>query len=101
MYRDFAGATLDVVDGAEEEQDLLERDIEEVFNHFVESVARARNMDVALVRTLADGSTMTGSRALDVGLVDTICGIEEARRYVEEKIGENDVLCDSECLLTF
>ena len=84
-----------------EEQSLLERDIDLVFTHFVEMVASARHMEVSAVRALADGSTMTGARALDAGLVDVIGGIEEARVAIEKEIGVSAVLCEPDSVPLF
>lgn len=77
-----------------EEKSLIERDINEIFEHFVSVVATARHLDINKVRALADGSTMTGRRAKEEGLIDAIGGIEEARQSIEQKIGEPAVLCE-------
>ncbi len=84
-----------------DEKIILERDIEMVFTHFVEMVARGRNMDVAVVRALADGSTMTGARALESGLIDALGGMEDARLYIEGEIGEEAVLCEPDSVSLF
>ena len=84
-----------------EEKSLIERDIQEIFEQFVATVATARHLDIEKVRALADGSTMTGKRAKEEGLVDTIGGLEEARAYLKESMNEEPVFCepDSETFL--
>lgn len=84
-----------------EEKSLIERDIKEIFEHFVSVVAVARHLDIEKVRALADGSTMTGKRAKEEGLIDAIGGFEEAKEYLRDKIDEEPVFCapDSETFL--
>lgn len=77
-----------------EEKLLIERDIKEIFEQFIAVVATSRHLDIEKVRTLADGSTMTGKRAENEGLVDAIGGLEEARVYLNEQIGEDAVFCE-------
>lgn len=78
----------------QDEKALLERDINEVFENFITAVSLGRQMTIEKVRALADGSSMTGIRAKQAGLIDAIGGIEEARIYIETKIGVPAVLCD-------
>ncbi|OGZ06121.1 MAG: hypothetical protein A2845_01750 [Candidatus Lloydbacteria bacterium RIFCSPHIGHO2_01_FULL_49_22] len=77
-----------------DEKALLERDINEVFENFITAVSLGRQMTIERVRSLADGSSMTGIRAKQEGLIDAIGGIEEARIYIENKIGVPAVLCE-------
>lgn len=77
-----------------DEKELLEEGIADVYEHFLSSVAMLRNMDIEKVRAHADGSTFAGVKAKERGLIDAIGGIEEARAYVEEQIGEEAVLCE-------
>jgi len=63
----------------EEERTLLEADLKLVHDEFVGMVAKYREMDKAAVEALADGSSMPGARALEVGLIDALGGREEAR----------------------
>ncbi len=55
-----------------EERELLEGIINQMYDQFVEDVARGRNMDEKRVRELADGRIYTGQQALDNGLIDEI-----------------------------
>ena len=61
-----------------EERALFERDLTIVHDHFIDLVATYRNLDREAVVALADGSTMTGSRAVEVGLIDAVGGRTEA-----------------------
>lgn len=77
-----------------EEKILLEEGINEVFVHFVEVVARARNLDIAKVMKMADGRTMTGERAKEEGLIDEVGGFLEAKKYLETTLLDKPVLCE-------
>lgn len=77
----------------EEERALAERDIRLLRNDFVRKVARYRNMPYEKVDALADGSTVLGVQAKELGLIDEIGGTEEARNYLTGTIGEEARLC--------
>lgn len=63
----------------EEERALFQRDLDIVHNEFVKIVAADREKTIEEIGALADGSSMTGVRALEVGLVDKLGGRAEAR----------------------
>jgi len=71
----------------EEERLLFMRDIKIMYDNFVKEIAVNRNIPIEKVRSFADGSTMLGERAKQLGLVDEIGGYEEAKKYVEAKTG--------------
>lgn len=75
------------------EEALIMRDIKIGRDSFVQMVSLRRNLPVDAVSALADGSTMMGRQALAAGLVDEIGGLEEARTYIEEHIGEPVTVC--------
>jgi protease-4 len=76
-----------------EEKELLMRDVKIVHENFVSMVAENRQLDIAKVRTLSDGSSMLGEMALKNGLIDQIGGIDEAKEYLKGFIGEEVSLC--------
>jgi len=55
-----------------EEETLLRDTILEVHDQFVKDVARARGMEEASVRQIADGRILTGAKAKNLGLVDEL-----------------------------
>lgn len=63
----------------DEERAVFQRDLDILHTEFVNMVAIYRNKPVEEVRALADGSTMTGGRALENGLIDAVGGRAEAR----------------------
>ncbi len=61
--------------------------VQEGYDDFIGKVARGRDMTVAAVDEIAQGRVWTGQQALDIGLVDTLGGMETAIAVIKEKIG--------------
>lgn len=64
----------------DEERALIQRDLDDVHQRFIEVVAEYRRLSVEEITALADGSTLTGYRAKEAGLVDGIGGRHEAKK---------------------
>jgi protease IV len=64
---------------------VLQALITDMYEQFVEMVARGRHMEIATVRQLADGRAYTGRQALKLGLVDAIGGEAEARAWLADE----------------
>ncbi len=69
------------------EKEELERLIEDTYNMFVEDVAKARNLDVNKSYEFADAHVFTAKRAKEVGLIDKIGSIEDAKKELERESG--------------
>ena len=65
-----------------EGKEVLQGLVNDMYDQFVGMVATGRHMDVAKVRSLADGRAYTGRQALNLGLVDAIGGEREARDWL-------------------
>lgn len=76
-----------------EDRALLMRDLKIVYQNFVEAVSKNRNIPIEKVRQIADGSTVLGERAKELGLIDEIGGINEVEKYLEETLGEEVEIC--------
>ena len=63
---------------SEEERNLLQTFTDVTYETFLSRVAEGRGMDIEDVRALAGGRVYTGDRALELGLVDEIGGLEYA-----------------------
>jgi len=63
----------------EEERALLQQDLDDIHNEFVDIVSEYRDLDREYVATLADGSSMPGRRAEQADLVDAVGDRDEAR----------------------
>lgn len=79
-----------------EERAIFERNIDEAHRLLVETVAENRNVPVASILALADGSTMLGTKAKEGGLVDQLGNKETAKTWLREKIETDVVYCDVE-----
>ena len=63
--------------------------LEELHNIFIEEVAAGRGLDAEYIRSIADGSFVTGNAALELGLIDGFGGYDEAVLYMQEVLGRN------------
>jgi protease-4 len=61
--------------------------MDHVYDSFKDRVAKGRKMDPAKVEKIARGRVWTGRRALEVGLVDQIGGLNEATDYTATLLG--------------
>ncbi len=75
------------------ERALVMRDLEIIKNKFVATVAANRDLSIAAVEALADGSTMLGEAALKAGLVDEIGSYEEAKAYLARETAAPAEVC--------
>ena len=76
-----------------EERNIFIRDLKIVHENFIQVVSTNRNLPIEKVRAIADGSTVLGEKAKELGLVDEIGGYNEVKKYLEEKIGEKPEVC--------
>jgi protease-4 len=61
-----------------EERAIFQSMVDDIYNQFVEVVARGRHKDVAEVKKLADGRVYTGRQAKELGLVDQLGDFHDA-----------------------
>ncbi|MCC5875526.1 MAG: signal peptide peptidase SppA [Candidatus Sumerlaeia bacterium] len=66
------------------ERALLGEIIDEIYETFTTKAANARNMDHDALLELAGGRVYTGTRALDVGLIDELGGLSRAIAVARE-----------------
>jgi protease IV len=66
---------------------ILQAVMDDVHNQFIEAVAEGRSLDVAAVRTLADGRIFTGRQAVDAKLVDELGDLDDAVRIAADMVG--------------
>ena len=69
------------------EREILQNLIDDVHSQFVASVAEGRQMDEALVASIADGRIFSGHRAMQLGLVDKMGNLEVAIQRAAELAG--------------
>ena len=73
---------------------LFQRDLNITYHNFIDQVAANRNLTVASVTAIADGSSMEGQMALQDGLIDHIGSIYDAENFIQNKIGTPVTLCE-------
>lgn len=91
LYQDKLGLTMDTVktgrfsamDGSyfemnEEESALIQKSVDEIYTIFKTRVSEGRKMDIALVDSFAQGRVWLGNKAKEIGLVDSLGGLEKA-----------------------
>lgn len=78
---------------SEEEKKILMRDVQILHENFVQDVATNRKLDINKVKELADGSSVLGQTALELGLIDKIGGFYDVKDYLKEKIDEEVKTC--------
>jgi protease-4 len=61
--------------------------LDNIYNSFVALVAEGRGMTIEEVEKIAQGRVWTGKQALEVGLVDSLGGLEEALQKAKELAG--------------
>lgn len=71
----------------EEEELMLKSVVMDTYEQFVQAVADGRGKDVEEIYPLADGSIFTGLQAYNLGLVDTLGGLNEALHIAAELAG--------------
>lgn len=63
-----------------EERAILQGLLDDMYDQFVTAVAKGRRLERATVLELADGRVYSGRRAKELGLVDSLGGLEDAVR---------------------
>ncbi|MBQ0051300.1 MAG: signal peptide peptidase SppA [Treponema sp.] len=71
----------------EEQKAIMQSIADEAYEQFTEIVAESRGMKLADVQSLADGRIYTAKQAKQNGLVDEVCTISQAQKYIQEKHG--------------
>ena len=62
----------------ESERQIMQQDVNVIYETFLQRVADGRNMTRDQVHEIAQGRVWTGQRALEIGLVDAIGGLDQA-----------------------
>jgi protease IV len=75
------------------EKNILQDQLNIVYNNFVAQVAANRNLSVASVTALANGSPIIGEQAVADGLIDATGTIYDVEDYLRGKIGDDVTFC--------
>lgn len=68
----------------------LQVSVDEVYDGFLDRVARGREMEVPAVHEIAQGRVWSGTRALELGLIDKVGGLTDALQRAAALAGLND-----------
>ncbi|MHB8860531.1 MAG: signal peptide peptidase SppA [Minisyncoccota bacterium] len=79
-----------------EGQAFIQKQVDEMYQNFLQEVARNRSMSVDAVRRVADGVSYVASTATSTGLIDALGDSETARVWFKQKLGawSDPVLCE-------
>ena len=69
------------------EKAVMQQNIEEIYEGFVSKVAAGRGMTWAQVDSIGQGRVWSGTNALQIGLVDSLGGLEDALAYAASLAG--------------
>jgi protease-4 len=83
-YADAPSVTRPMTEG---EKRIIQQEVDHIYQDFLGRVAEGRKMKLADVDSIAQGRVWTGARALGIGLVDSIGGLEDAIKYAAKTAG--------------
>ncbi|MDP2470452.1 MAG: signal peptide peptidase SppA [Candidatus Palauibacterales bacterium] len=87
---DLKGLGSPTRDLREDERQVLQQLVDDVYEQFVSAVSENRGMDRESVTALADGRVLSGQRAAELGLVDRTATLREAVDLAGEMAGLGD-----------
>lgn len=74
----------------DDEKDMLQSMVNDIYEQFVTTVAEGRHMDKDKVRQIADGRVITGREAQNLGLVDAMGNYYDALVYAGGLVGMDE-----------
>lgn len=86
-YKDIMSASRDMT---EEEQQILQTIIDEMYSDFVNVIVAGRGMSEETVRELGDGRIYTGTQAVENGLIDDLGSLDDTINMMIEDQGLMD-----------
>ena len=89
-YKDMENPDAPLTDA---ERAIIQKNLDITDQNFIDQVAANRNLSIASLTAIANGSFMEGAEALKDGLIDQIGSIYDAENYIKGKIGDDAVLC--------
>lgn len=86
---------------APDERALMQGVMDEIYNDFIDIVAENRKLARKDVEAMATGMFFTGAKAKELGLVDELGGIDEAKDYIEKKLNITAEITEYKKAVTF
>ncbi|RKQ32949.1 signal peptide peptidase SppA [Oceanobacillus halophilus] len=82
-FKDIMSASREMT---EDERDILQTMIDELYGDFVQVIVEGREMSDQRVRELGDGRVYTGSQAHELGLVDELGTLDDTIDMIKEEL---------------
>lgn len=86
----FADLSVGLRQKTEPELEIYQQGVNRFYTLFLNKVAKARNLTIDKVDTIAQGRVWSGKDAKNIGLVDEIGGLETAIQYTVKKLNLGD-----------
>lgn len=67
-------------------KEVVQSGVEDVYNAFLDRVSKGRGMTIAEVDKVAQGRVWTGTKALEIGLVDELGSLDDAILYAANQV---------------
>ena len=83
-YADAPSVTRPMTEG---EKRIIQNEVDHIYQEFLGRVAEGRKMKLADVDSIAQGRVWTGARAIGIGLVDSMGGLEDAIKFAAKSAG--------------
>lgn len=74
----------------DEERQLLQDTVDDVYQSFISDILKARNIDKSLLKKYADGRVLTGKKAKELGFIDEIGDFYDVVEDLKKIIGIPD-----------
>ncbi len=74
----------------DEQKAIMQAIADDAYEQFTSIVAESRKMELDSVKELADGRIYTANQAVKNGLIDEICGFEDAKESIKESLANLD-----------
>ncbi|HTO16480.1 MAG TPA: signal peptide peptidase SppA [Edaphocola sp.] len=103
MFNNKLGITFDVEKNApladlgsvthpfsEREKEIIQKGVDTIYHTFKSRVANGRNLDINYVDSIGQGRVWTGTKALDLNLIDGLGGLDRATNAAAKLAGFSD-----------
>ncbi len=77
-----------------EQEQMLQRMVDSLHSRFVNIVAEGRSLDEAKVRAIADGRILLATEAVELGLIDRIGYLDDAKAEMKRRLGSEPKYID-------
>ena len=83
---------------SDSERETMQRMLNTIYDQFTQKAAAGRKMDYAKLEAMARGRVYTGTRALELGLIDELGTLADAVEHARGLVGDSDKKLELETL---